>query len=96
MTIALQNVAKEFEKLGCPLPAYDLINQVSSNYYVVDMNDFIDANNLEYFLRRELEQVGLREDFEYGIYNCDTRKMAYGKYISYTEEDVPKANIPKA
>jgi len=96
VTIALQNVAKEFEKLGSPLPAYDLINQVSSNYYVVDINDFIDANNLEFFLRRELEQVGLREDFEYGIYNCDTRKMAYGKYISYTEEDLPKANTPKA
>jgi two-component system, OmpR family, phosphate regulon sensor histidine kinase PhoR len=96
VTIALQNVAEQFEKLGSPLPAYDLINQVSSNYYVVDINDFIDANNLEYFLRRELEQVGLREDFEYGIYNCDTRKMAYGKYISYTEKDLPKANIPKA
>ncbi|MFQ5446149.1 MAG: sensor histidine kinase [Saprospiraceae bacterium] len=95
VTIALQNVAKEFEKLGSPLPAYDLINQVSSNYYVVDINDFIDANNLEYFLRRELEQVGLREDFEYGIYNCDTRKMAYGKYISYSAEDVKKVNTPK-
>ncbi len=83
--IALNNVAREFEKLGSTLPAYDLVKQVSSNYYVVDINDFIDANNLEYFLRREFEKVGLRVDFEYGIYNCDTRKMAYGKYISYKD-----------
>ncbi len=91
VTIALQNVAKEFEKLGSAVPNYDLINQVSSNYYVVDINDFIDANNLEFFLRRELEKVGLMEDFEYGIYNCDTRKMAYGKYISYSPNAIPPA-----
>jgi two-component system phosphate regulon sensor histidine kinase PhoR len=86
VTIALQSVVKEFEKLGSQVPAFDLINQVSSNYYVVNINDFIDANNLEFFLRRELEEVGLREDFEYGIYNCDSRKMAYGKYISYSSD----------
>ena len=96
VTIALQNVAKEFEKLGSSPPAYDLINQVASNYYVVNINDQIRANDLEHFLRRELEGVGLREDFEYGIYNCDSRKMAYGKYISYSSSSAsPKVNVPK-
>ncbi len=95
VTIALQNVAKEFEKLGSFPPAYDLINQVTSNYYVVNINDQIKASDLEYFLRRELEGVGLREDFEYGIYNCDTRKMAYGKYISYSASANPRINVPK-
>jgi two-component system phosphate regulon sensor histidine kinase PhoR len=89
--IALQNVAKEFEKLGSALPNYNIVNQVSSNYFVVDINDFIDANNLEFFLKRELEEIGLREDFEYGIYNCDTKKMAYGKYISYKD---PNSTVP--
>ncbi|RMF28329.1 MAG: sensor histidine kinase [Bacteroidetes bacterium] len=84
VVIALQNVAKEFEKLGSPLPAYDLINKVSSNYYVVNVNDIINANNLQYFLRRELEAVGLTEDFEYGIHDCETRQMVYGNYISYS------------
>jgi two-component system phosphate regulon sensor histidine kinase PhoR len=98
--IALQNVAKEFEKLGSSPPAYDLINQVSSNYYVVNINDQIRASDLEHFLRRELEGVGLREDFEYGIYNCDSRKMAYGKYISYSTGpssravDAPEEQLP--
>jgi two-component system phosphate regulon sensor histidine kinase PhoR len=62
---------------------------------VVNINDFIKAKNLEFFLRRELEQVGLREDFEYGIYNCDTRKMAYGKYISYSDKEKQEVNAPK-
>ncbi|MAT55194.1 MAG: two-component sensor histidine kinase [Saprospirales bacterium] len=95
VTIALMNVAKEFEKLGGTLPAYDLVKQVSSNYFVVDINNVIDANNLEYFLRREFERVGIRSDFEYGIYNCDTRKMAYGKYISYNESEKGEALHPK-
>ncbi len=96
VTIALQNVAKEFEKLGSNPPAYDVIKQVSSNYYVVDINNTINPNNLEIFLRRELEEVGLREDFDYGIYNCDTKKMAYGKYISYSQGgEVPRVNEPK-
>jgi two-component system, OmpR family, phosphate regulon sensor histidine kinase PhoR len=84
VTIALQGVAKEFEKLGSSTPAYNIINQVTSNYWVVNINDVINPRSLEHFLRHQLEGVGLREDFEYGIYNCDSRKMAYGKYISYS------------
>ncbi len=95
VTIALLNVAREFEKLGSSPPAYDLINQVSSNYYVVNINDNIRASDLEHFLRRELERVALREDFEYGIYNCDTRRMAYGKYISYSSSSNSKSGVSK-
>ena len=82
--IALQNVGDRFEKMGSSPPAYDLINQVSSNYFEVNINDIIRAEDLEFFLRTELEAMGLREDFEYGVYNCDSREMAYGKYISYS------------
>jgi two-component system phosphate regulon sensor histidine kinase PhoR len=87
VVVALLNVAKEFEKLGNQLPAYDLITQVTSNYYVVNINDVINANNLEFFLRRELEAVGLTEGFEYGIYDCATNKMVYGDYLSNTAGD---------
>ncbi len=96
--IALLHVAREFERMGSPLPTYDLINRVSPNYYVVNVNDVINANNLEYFLRRELEEVGLNEDFEYGIYDCATNKMVYGNYISYQPEPdsahVHRDNLP--
>ncbi|HFA51765.1 MAG TPA: HAMP domain-containing histidine kinase [Bacteroidetes bacterium] len=84
--IALQNVAHRFEKLGSTPPEVDLINQVSSNYFVVNINDNIRPENLEFFLKTELEDIGLREDFEYGVYNCESKEMAYGKYISYTPE----------
>ena len=87
VVVALLNVAKEFEKLGNQIPAYDLVTQVTTNYYVVNINDVINANNLQFFLRRELEAVGLTEGFEYGIYDCATNKMVYGEYITNSVTD---------
>ena len=96
--IAMQNVADRFEKMGSSPPPIDLINQQTSNYFIVNINDNIRPQDLEFFLRTELERMSLREDFEYGIYNCDSREMAYGKYISYspeapTQEDI-KTDFP--
>ena len=84
--IALLGVAQGFEELNQTLvPDLSLINRISSNYYVVNLNAVIDAGDLEYLLQRELEAVGLREDFEYGIYDCYTNKMVYGNFISYED-----------
>lgn len=88
--IALTKVVDEFEKMGSQVPDYDLINRINSNYYVVNINDVINANNLEFFLRRELEAVGMQEDFEFGIYDCASNEMLYGDYISYENKAQPK------
>ncbi|HMR43887.1 MAG TPA: HAMP domain-containing sensor histidine kinase, partial [Saprospiraceae bacterium] len=92
--IALLNVAKNLEKLGGPLPPQNLISQISSNYYVVNINDVINANLLEFYLVKELELVGLQEDFEYGIYDCSSNKMVYGNYVTFSS-DKPKENIKR-
>jgi two-component system phosphate regulon sensor histidine kinase PhoR len=84
VNMALYRVAKQFEQIGNQVPDYDLINQMSTNYYVVNVNDVIDANSLELFLRRELDAVGMNEDFEYGIYDCATNKMVYGNFVHLT------------
>ena len=82
--VALLGVADGFEELNESLvPDVSLINRISSNYYVVNLNAVIDAGDLEFLLQRELEAVGLNEDFEYGIYDCYTSKMVYGDYVSY-------------
>ncbi|MEM1326981.1 MAG: HAMP domain-containing sensor histidine kinase [Bacteroidota bacterium] len=78
--IALRNVAHEFGKLNT-LPQYDLIDRVSNNYYVVNVNQNINSSNLEYFLRRELEAVGLHECFQYAIHNCASNKMVSGNMV---------------
>lgn len=74
---ALNKVAREFEKIGSPLPDYDIIKQPASNYFVVNVNDVINANNLKHFLLREFTAVGLNEEFEYGIYDCANNEMIY-------------------
>ena len=91
---SLRSVVDRFEKMGSsPPPTIDLINQLSTNYFVVNINDNIRAEDLEYFLRTELENIGLREDFDYGIYNCESREMAYGKHINYSPEKAQRQEL---
>ncbi|MCB0665245.1 MAG: HAMP domain-containing histidine kinase [Saprospiraceae bacterium] len=85
--IALRNVAQQISELKkVQLPSYDLINQISQDYFIVNIRDAIDAKNLEYYLIQEFEQIGLLTDFEYGIYDCDTDQMVYGNYVSPEEK----------
>jgi two-component system phosphate regulon sensor histidine kinase PhoR len=89
--IALLNVAVDLAELNdFPLPSQNLVNQLEPDYYVVNINNVIDANNLEYYLQKELEAVALSEDFEYGIYDCANQEMVYGKYINYPQKDSEK------
>ena len=99
INIALLNVAKGLAEInGNVLPTNNLINQRSSNYYVVNFNDEIDANLLEYYLQKEFEALALATDFEYGIYDCSSDKIMYGNYVSLSnaekkinvKEDLPK------
>ena len=57
---------------GCP------VDQISNNYYVVNVNDVIDPNLLEHFLNLEFKKRNLDIPFEYGIYDCNSKKMVQG------------------
>ncbi len=92
--ICLRNVAEQMAHLQqVQLPALGVVNQISDNYFVVNIRDAIDANNLEYYLRKEFETVSLPVDFEYGIYDCDTDQMVYGNHIGYQDQTV-QSNLP--
>ncbi|MEM1319900.1 MAG: HAMP domain-containing sensor histidine kinase [Bacteroidota bacterium] len=88
VNIALRNTALQLDSLKAQssLPAYNLISQEASNYYVVNINDEINANLLEYYLKKNLEAAALRADFEYGIYDCYSKDMVYGNYIGYSKD----------
>lgn len=101
VTLALYNVAKDLAKLnGATLPPREVINQRTSNYYIVNVEYEIDKGNLEYFLQKQLEALALNIDFEYAVFNCNTNNMEYGGYCSYEpgrevksiEPDLPKDN----
>ena len=81
--IALRNVAEKMADYGqFSLPQQDIIHQVSSDYYAVNLNNDINAKILEYYLINEFDKLGINTDFEYGIYDCSSDKMVYGNYIS--------------
>ena len=83
---ALLNVAHTlFEINNTPPPANNPVEQISTNYFVVNVNSDIDANLLEFLLHNEFEKRNIQSDFEYGIYDCTNEEMVYGDYVSLGE-----------
>lgn len=97
--LALYNVARSLADLsGTTLPARNIIKQRTTNYYVVNIADEIDTQNLEYFLQRELEALALNIDFEYAVFDCHTDEMVYGNYCSFSPEkkrNIEVSHFPK-
>jgi len=99
VSLALYNVARSLADVNqSKLPPRNIVHQRTSNYYIVNIEDEIDANLLEYFLQKELESLALNVDFEYAVFDCTTDAMVYGNYISYSsnqKEQVELGNLPK-
>jgi two-component system phosphate regulon sensor histidine kinase PhoR len=97
--IGLRTVA---ENLGVynqiVLPNENPVNQLSSNYFVVNVNSVIDANILDYYLKTEFEKLNIKTDYEYAIYDCHNDKMVYGNYVQAEGKEKPikpTTNMPK-
>ncbi len=75
----------------------DPVNQLADDYFVVRVDDVIDANLLEIFLKEEIQKTHLLLDYEYGIYDCANDKMVYGNYITMKSkpEEVYPTDLPK-
>lgn len=81
--IGLKNVAEKLSTYNqIELPNENPVNQLSSNYFVVNTNSVIDVNVLDYYLRTEFDKLNIDTDYEYAIYDCHDDKMVYGNYVS--------------
>jgi len=86
--IALLQTAKDLAKQDSLVLSFeDLINQRSSNYYVVNTNNHVHGPTLEYYLGKALTDHELILPFEYGIYDCTSNKMVDGKYCEISNEE---------
>ena len=93
--MSLFNVAEQMAQLNqVQLSSMDVVSQIADNYFVVNIRDAIDANSLEYYLKKEFESVSLPVDFEYGIYDCETNQMVYGNYVGLKEGRQMKSILP--
>ncbi|MEO5601821.1 MAG: HAMP domain-containing sensor histidine kinase [Cyclobacteriaceae bacterium] len=94
---ALFDVAHQiFDLNKTPSPVVNPVKQVSTNYFVVQVNGEIDAGLLEILLRSEFEKRNIKADFEYGVYDCSLGKMTYGDYVPLqtTREKVASKKLP--
>jgi two-component system, OmpR family, phosphate regulon sensor histidine kinase PhoR len=81
--VSLIEVVKKLSgKKGSGLPQYNPVKKISPDYYVVDIENYIECDILEFYLTNEFEKMAILTDFEYGIYDCSSDKMIYGNYIS--------------
>ncbi len=65
------------------LPNENPVRQIRPDYYVVNVNTYLDAEVLEHYLITEFAARSLRLDFEFGIYDCSTDQFQYGRYVTY-------------
>jgi two-component system phosphate regulon sensor histidine kinase PhoR len=87
VNLALYNTAKDIVRLNDgTLPSRDIIKRKTSNYYIVNIEDEINADYLEYVLQKEFEHLALNVDFEYAVFDCHTNEMVYGNYCTYSPD----------
>jgi two-component system phosphate regulon sensor histidine kinase PhoR len=75
----------------------DPVKQLADDYFVVRVDDVIDANLLEIFLKEEFQKVRLPVDYEYGIYDCANDRMVYGNYVASDPQKtkISRTDLPK-
>jgi two-component system phosphate regulon sensor histidine kinase PhoR len=97
---AMLDAANELAQMNLfALPTQKLVQQVSTNYWVVNVNNVFEASDLEHVLGKAFETQGLKEDYEYGIFDCSSDQMIRGKMVKYStkkDENQPLAEpLPK-
>lgn len=98
VNLALKKVAESILKYNNNTSIVENpVNQLSSNYFVILVNDVIDSNLLEVLLKEEFRKRNITSDFEYSIYDCHNEKLVYGDYVSFNANQTLKKNtiLPK-
>ena len=80
--VALQEVANDLSKLNGVMLHNNPVEQLSSNYFLVNTNAMVDPALVEHYLKNRFQQNAIVSDFELGIYDCASNKMFYGVALS--------------
>ena len=96
--ISLKRVAErisDYNKMDFPVK--NPVKQISSDYYIVNIREVIDANILKLYLNKEFHRSNIHTDYEFAIYDCSSEKMVYGEYVSFNKNEriVKLGELPK-
>jgi two-component system phosphate regulon sensor histidine kinase PhoR len=87
--IALKKVADEIQNLNnSEMNLYGNVQQRSANYFTVEMHDTVHPFLLEQLLKWEFDDKNLREDFQFGIYDCWSDSIIYGNYMKFETDSI--------
>lgn len=98
VNIALRSVAQEVMIMSQDSTEVAPVHQLSSNYFVVSVNDTLHPYLLESLLSNEFDSRNLRTDFEYTIYDCFTDSLVFGNLVTFSDEAKPEEkpeNLPR-
>ena len=85
--ISLKRVAERMSDYNnMDFPVKNPVKQISSDYYIVNVREAIDANILKLYLNKEFHKSNIQTDYEYAIYDCSSDKMVYGEYVSFNKK----------
>jgi len=89
VSLALKNVATEIQRINKQKSdLYGKVKQLSSNYFMVELEDTLHPFLLENLLKSEFYDQNIKDDFRYGIYDCYSDSIIYGDYIRYSGDSV--------
>lgn len=85
--IALQEVASQLAALNKVMLLNNPVEQLSTEYFLVNTNSTTQPEVLEHFLKESFRKHDLITDFEVGIYDCTTNRVRYGMSLSTRNSD---------
>jgi len=68
------------------------VQNISNDYYVVNINNEFHPAVLEHYLKTEFTRFQINTNYVYALYNCHSDKMVYGKFIS-THQESPNYKV---
>lgn len=87
--VALRNAVEEIGSYHIDSSdLYGAVQQKSSNYFLVDINENLHPYYLEQVLKRTFYEHNITQDFQYGIYDCYNDSIVYGNLIRFTKDSL--------
>jgi len=79
---ALARVAKEVMTLKeVQMPNYSPVEKITDDYYVVQVNVFVEEDVLQHYLTSSFARQNLLTDFQFGLYDCMSEKVNYQRSV---------------
>ncbi|HCQ30083.1 MAG TPA: two-component sensor histidine kinase [Flavobacteriales bacterium] len=92
VVLALNSVVRSIKQINHDTVEYagNPVKQVSTDYFIVTINDTIHPYLLERLLRDAFVKRNINTDFEYVIYDCFTDSIVFGDYIDISTKEKSK------